>query len=107
MIYKAWGMRRHVQLPAHVTERVSFHRFTAARGHRNRNANRDDDDDEEGIELEEGKRHSHSAAMHQLRSLNEEFGISLQGDPSPEVILRDLDPQSMILCGLSGNFNNS
>lgn len=26
-----------------------------------------------------------------------------QGDPSPEVILRDLDPQSMILCGLSNS----
>ena len=50
----------------------------------------------------------HSAAMQQLRSLNNELGISLQGDPSPEIILRDLDPQSMILCGLSpGGKNNN
>lgn len=47
--------------------------------------------------------HNHSLAAAQLRSLNEELGISLHGDPSPEVILRDLDPQSMILCGLNNN----
>eukprot|EP00094_Tigriopus_californicus_P006452 TCALIF_06214-PA protein Name:"Similar to FR FMRFamide receptor (Drosophila melanogaster)" AED:0.09 eAED:0.10 QI:0/0.33/0/0.5/1/1/4/0/453 len=43
----------------------------------------------------------HSMAAQQLRSLNSELGINLHGDPSPEVILRELDPQSMILCGLS------
>ena len=43
----------------------------------------------------------HSEARRQLMSLNSELGISLHGDPSPEVILRDLDPQSMILCGLN------
>ena len=47
----------------------------------------------------------HSLAMRQLRSLNSELGINLQGDPSPEVILRELDPQSMILCGLSPKWN--
>ncbi len=59
---------------------------------------RNDGDDEVEADLPLSM---HSAAMQQLRSLNEELGISLQGDPSPEVILRDLDPQSMILCGLS------
>ena len=32
---------------------------------------------------------------------------SLQGDPSPEVILRDLDPQSKILCGLEVKTSSS
>ena len=32
--------------------------------------------------------------------------VAFRGDPSPEVILRDLDPQSMILCGLSGSKNS-
>ena len=35
------------------------------------------------------------------------FPFSLQGDPSPEVILRDLDPQSKILCGLEGKASSS
>jgi hypothetical protein len=42
-----------------------------------------------------------SAAAQQLRTINQELGIHVQGDPDAEVVLRELDPQSKILCGLS------
>ena len=41
------------------------------------------------------------SAAQQLRSINKELGISLQGDADAEVVLRQLDPQSAILCGIS------
>ena len=71
MIYQAWRSRKGLGLPSQLIER------------------------DLPVSV------AHSAAVHQLRSLNSELGVGLQGDPSPEVILRDLDPQSMILCGLS------
>ncbi len=44
-----------------------------------------------------------TVAQFQLQSLRNDHGIALEGDPSPEVILRDLDPQSRILCGLENS----
>ena len=53
-----------------------------------------------------GRRGDHSnsglsAAAQQLRTINQELGINVQGDADAEVVLRELDPQSKILCGIS------
>ena len=40
------------------------------------------------------------SAVLQLRSINKELGISLTGDANAEVVLKQLDPQSAILCGI-------
>jgi len=51
--------------------------------------------------IEEEEEDAESSAQRRLRNLNEEMGISLGGDSRAEAVLRDLDPQSAILCGLS------
>ena len=58
-----------------------------------------------------GRRGDHSnsgisAAAQQLRTINQELGINVQGDPDAEVVLRELDPQSKILCGIGQKWNH-
>ena len=48
--------------------------------------------------------HSNPVDAHlELLRINRDLGISLQGDPNAEVVLKDLDPQSRILCGINSN----
>nr|XP_040571091.1 G-protein coupled receptor daf-37-like [Lepeophtheirus salmonis] len=39
-------------------------------------------------------------AQLELNRINRDLGISLSGDPNAEVVLKELDPQSRILCGI-------
>ena len=96
MIYQAMRWRKGGPLSSQGLDRENAsHNGNVVRGG---SSIRDDGDDISG---EEHGSLLHSEARRQLMSLNSELGISLHGDPSPEVILRDLDPQSMILCGLN------
>ncbi len=132
MLYKAWGWGRRLHNANHLEidlDAVVGHSDTESCGHRGRRRNRTRSvtygrGGSGYLVKKYGNGHrlfasmaaangdlsftqNNSTAAAQLRSLNEELGISLHGDASAEVILRDLDPQSMILCGLASKNVNS